>query len=72
MRFPYFFVDFLDWAIFADDWGVTYGMSDLEEFAEQWLKRRATVADIAPDTGDGIVNMADFAVVADNWLAGVD
>ncbi len=65
-------MDFLDWPIFADDWGVTYGMSDLEEFAEQWLKRRATVADIAPDTGDGIVNMADFAVVAGNWLEEID
>jgi hypothetical protein len=65
------FVNFLDWAIFADGWGDTYDIFDLAEFASEWLKRGVTVADIAPYGGDGIVNMADYAVLADNWLAGL-
>ncbi len=65
------FVNFLDWAIFADGWGVTNDIFDLAEFTDQWLRRGVTVADIAPDGGDGIVNMLDYAVLADNWLAGI-
>jgi hypothetical protein len=65
------FVDFLDWAIFADGWQITVDYDGLADFAEQWLKEGATIADIAPYGGDGIVNMADFAALADNWLAGI-
>jgi hypothetical protein len=64
------FVNFLDWAFFADGWGDTYDIFDLADFAGEWLKRGVTVADIAPYGGDGIVNMADFAVLAENWLEG--
>jgi hypothetical protein len=32
------FVNFLDWAIFADGWGVTVDYDELAGFAEQWLK----------------------------------
>jgi esterase/lipase superfamily enzyme len=65
------FVNFLDWAIFADGWGDTYDIFDLVDFASEWLKRGVTVADIAPYGGDGIVNMADYAVLAENWLGGL-
>jgi hypothetical protein len=43
-------------------------------FAYQWLKTGANyyIADIAPARqGDGIVNMPDFAALAENWLAGI-
>jgi hypothetical protein len=66
------FVDFLDWAIIADGWGDTYDISDLADFADEWLKSGITVADIAPYGGDGIVNMEDFATLAENWLEGTD
>jgi len=67
------FVNFFDWAIFADGWQVTNDIFDLAEFADQWLKTGANylIADIAPGSGgDGIVNMPDFAALANNWLAG--
>ena len=65
------FLNFLDWAIFADGWGDTYDIFDLADFAGEWLRRGTRVADIAPYGGDGIVNMADYAVLAENWLAGL-
>ncbi len=65
------FVDFLDWAIFADGWGDTYDIFDLADFAGEWLRRGIRVADIAPYGGDGIVNVLDYAVLAENWLAGI-
>ena len=65
---------FLDWAIFADEWGVTVDIEGLVDFAEQWLKSGSNyvITDIAPGSdGDGITNGVDFAVLADNWLAGL-
>jgi hypothetical protein len=64
---------FLDWAIFADGWGVTVDIEGLVDFAEQWLKSGSNyvISDIAPGSGgDGITNGVDFAGLADNWLAG--
>lgn len=67
------FVDFLDWAVFANGWQSTTDINDLAVFIEQWLQFSAYCADIAPaPDGDGIVNMLDFAVLADNWLVGVE
>jgi len=62
------FVNVLDWSIFADGWGVTNDMYDLAEFVSQWPKTGQSylITDIVPGSGDGIVNMLDFAVVADN------
>lgn len=60
-------VNFLDFAVFANDW--QGDMNDLADFASQWLKPSAYNADIAPaPAGDGIVNFLDFAVFAENWL----
>ena len=67
------FVNFFDWAVFANQWQITVGFEALADFAEQWLKTGANyyIADIAPTSdGDGIVNVLDFAALADNWLAG--
>jgi hypothetical protein len=63
-------VDFADFAVFANQWGVTKGINDLPDFTEQWLKvgiPRCS-ADIYPvPDGDRIVDFADFAVMANNW-----
>jgi hypothetical protein len=40
--------------------------------ADTWLKTGASVADIAPATPDGKVNLNDFAALATNWMIGVD
>jgi hypothetical protein len=66
-------VNFLDWAVFANQWQITDGFEAIADFAGQWLKTgaRYCIADIAPaGGGDGIVNMLDFAVLASNWLEG--
>ena len=68
------FVNFLDWAIFADGWGITVDYEDLADFVDQWLKEGTNylITDIAPGSdGDGITNGLDFAVLAENWLAGL-
>jgi len=46
---------------------------DLKMWVDQWLKTGQSylTGDLAPDAGDGIVNMADFAVVAEKWLVGI-
>jgi hypothetical protein len=67
-------VDFSDWASFAGGWKGTNDIDELADFAYQWLKTGANyyIADIAPAReGDGIVNMPDFAALAENWLAGL-
>jgi hypothetical protein len=67
-------VNFFDWAIFANQWQITADYEGLADFVEQWLKTgaRYCIADIAPEGGgDGIVNMPDFAVLANNWLKGL-
>ncbi len=66
-------VDFFDWAEFANQWQTTVDYESLADFAEQWLKTGANyyIADIAPTgSGDRLVNMPDFAVLAENWLIG--
>jgi len=44
------FVNFPDWAVFAEVWQITNDIFDLADFAEQWLKTGADyyIADIAP------------------------
>jgi len=46
---------------------------DLNTLSNQWLQSGGVLsADIAPPPdGDGIVNFLDFALFAENWLAGV-
>ncbi|MBA7617915.1 hypothetical protein ES703_25233 [subsurface metagenome] len=46
---------------------------DLKMWVDQWLKTGQSylTGDLAPDAGDGIVNMADLRIWADNWLAGL-
>ena len=67
-------VNFLDWAIFAGSWQITFDFDDLADFVDQWLKTGASyyIADIAPDRGDGVVNMLDFAAFAENWIGSVE
>ncbi len=64
-------VNFADFAVFADQWGVSQDIDTLLDFAEQWLKigLPSHFADIWPrPNGDGRVNASDLAVLADNWL----
>jgi hypothetical protein len=66
-------VNFADFAVFADQWGVSEDIDTLLDFAEQWLKvgLLGHSADISPSPGgDGIINFADLAVMADYWLEG--
>jgi hypothetical protein len=66
-------VDFADFAVFANQWGITNSFNELLDFTEQWLKTGLPVcsADISPlPGGDGRVNFADFAVMANYWLEG--
>ena len=60
-------VNFSDWSIFANSWdGDNIQLGD---FTAEWLLQDAYNADIAPAPGgDGIVNMLDFAVFAENWI----
>jgi hypothetical protein len=64
-------INFADFAVFANQWGVSKDIYALNDFAEQWLKvgLRKCSADISPlPDGDGVVNMLDFAILAENWL----
>jgi hypothetical protein len=56
------------------DFGCPEGveLADLRVMAGVWLTTGASAADIAPTTPDGKVNLNDFAVLADNWMVGVD
>ena len=48
--------------------GTVY-FDDLEVLGSQWLQPHGILsADIAPELGDGIVNLLDFAVLAHDWL----
>jgi len=53
------FVDFLDWAVFANAW-----QSTSEPLSANWNEK----CDVAPDGGDGIVDIDDLAVFVDQWL----
>jgi len=48
------------------------GIADLVRLVEDWLQS-GSIADIypPPPNGDDIVNFKDFAVLAENWLAGM-
>ena len=59
------------YAYIGDFSGECYvGLADLAIMSSYWLQDEYSL-DIAPPAGDGIVDMQDFAVVAENWLAGV-
>jgi len=60
------------WQFSSTDFVCPYGVDvyDLAVFLQQWLQHSASGADIAPDGGDGIVNMLDFAAIAEDWLQG--
>ena len=67
-------VNFADFAVFAEQWGIINDIYDLLDFSQQWLKTglQFCSADIAPaPNGDGNVNEFDFALMAENWLAGL-
>jgi len=59
-------VNFLDWAVFADQWQTTVDYDDLADFAEQWLGR-VLLADVWPGYGDLFVNFSDWALFANAW-----
>jgi hypothetical protein len=42
-------------------------ISDLQIMAEGWLSNEP-VLDIAPNSGDGIINLLDFSVLAEHWF----
>ena len=66
-------VDFADFAIFADQWGITNDIEELLDFTGQWLKIGLSIcsADISPlPDGDGRVDAEDFAIMANDWLEG--
>ncbi len=44
-------------------------LSDLQILAEGWLNDEP-VLDVAPEGGDGVVNLFDFSVLFKNWLYG--
>ena len=46
---------------------------DLVTLSQEWLGFGLSCGDIAPSpTGDGIVNMLDFALLAEYWLEGIE
>ncbi|MFC1738139.1 hypothetical protein ACFL1G_03705 [Planctomycetota bacterium] len=58
-------------ADFDPDCDVDY--NDLAILVEEWLQTSPEYTDIVPlPDGDEIVNMLDFALLADNWLEGVE
>ena len=53
------------------DLNASVGISDIGIMANQWLSAPGTPsADIAPSPLDGIVNLIDFAKLAEHWLEG--
>ena len=46
-------------------------MADLQLMTEQWPQAGTFRADIYPPNGNGTVNFSDFAVMANNWMAGM-
>jgi endoglucanase len=46
--------------------------ADLAILTEEWLHTGAQSADIYPIGGDGVVNVLDFAVFANDWQVGVE
>jgi len=54
-------VNFADFTVFADQWGITNGVPELVDFTEQWLKNwtdRSVLRILPPlPNGDGQVNL---------------
>ena len=46
-------------------------INDLDVFTQQWLMEKLS-ADIFPTDGDGVVDFADWAVLADDWQNTMD
>jgi hypothetical protein len=63
-------VDFADFVIFADQWGITNGAEELYAFSEQWLKTGLPICS-ADISSDGHVDSVDFALLANDWLQGM-
>lgn len=63
-------VNFYDWAYFADFWDGDY--YELSLFLDQWLTQTAAFVDIAPQSGDNIVDWQDLGKLCENWLVGVE
>lgn len=62
-------VNIIDWVVLSRRWNDDFDESDLTSFANEWLKKGAYNADIAPmPYGDGIVNLLDFELFCRNWL----
>jgi beta propeller repeat protein len=76
-------VDFIDFAIFARNWGWTKILADIDAdgdinlfdyaiLANQWDEAPGfPSADVTPDNGDGIVDFWDLAMIAEYWLEGI-
>jgi len=45
------------------------GFSNLARLSGHWLGNEPSL-DVAPPGGDGIINLRDFAVLAEKWLEG--
>ena len=64
-------VDFIDFADFAKTYD-PQNISALYDFCNQWLQYSQTAGDIAPaQSPDGVVNFADFAAIANQWLENI-
>jgi hypothetical protein len=71
-----FMVDFEDFSKLADNWlpplvcdfnlDGKIDINDLAILTRYWLQNETT-ADIAPPSGDGIINFLDFTVLATDW-----
>ena len=66
----------LQWQIPAGDWVCPDGvaMEDLDYFAIRWLMADCAASgdcDGADLDGDGAVDLADWAVFAEQWLGGI-
>jgi hypothetical protein len=60
-------VNFMDWNIFANSWNGN--IPSVAEFASEWLQTNTYDTDPASDINeDGIVNMSDFSIFAENWM----
>jgi hypothetical protein len=63
--YPYGFVDFLDFAVFAAGWRGDY--LGLRDIAESWLQQ-VDRTNPANYYRPGIINFRDYAVLANDWL----
>ena len=67
-------VNLLDFAVLASSWGQepSQDMEKLKDISENWLTTyKLPISDIAPyPNGDGLVDILDLQVLAENWLEG--